>query len=158
MLRHHVRHFWNFGDPPQLLNSLVGIAPQLLQLCAPRDQGREGFGEDVLIEVGSEYLSIGNMDTVVVQVHGTAVVDVHVGGDADEEDEEGGDKDGNVVLFLEEEAGERDTDVVGTGAIGVAILLEVFPGLFFGQNLTATLIRVNYLDWLNLPCMLWSIG
>jgi hypothetical protein len=37
-----------------------------------------------------------------------------------------------VVLFLEEESGEGDTDVVGAGAIGVSVLAEVLSGFFYG--------------------------
>ena len=50
-----------------------------------------------------------------------------------------------MVLFLEQESGKRNTHVVGAGTIRVAVLAEVLSGLFYGQNLTATYIRVNSL-------------
>ena len=48
-----------------------------------------------------------------------------------------------MILFLEEESGQRDADVVGAGAVGVTVLAEVLTGLFYGKNLTETYIRVN---------------
>ena len=48
-----------------------------------------------------------------------------------------------MILFLEEESGQCDSDVVGAGAVGVTVLAEVLTGLFYGENLTETYIRVN---------------
>jgi len=62
--------------------------------------------------VSSKYLPVGDMDAIIVQIHGASIVDVHVCGDADQKDKERDDQHGNVVLFHEEESGERDTDVV----------------------------------------------
>ena len=52
------------------------------------------------------------MDAIIVQIHGASIVDVNICGDADQKDKERDDQHGNVVLFHEEESGERDTDVV----------------------------------------------
>ena len=62
--------------------------------------------------MSSKYLPVGDMDAIIVQINGASIVDVNICGDADQKDKERDDQHGNVVLFHEEESGERDTDVV----------------------------------------------
>ena len=55
--------------------------------------------------------------------------------DAHQQDEEGKDQDGKVVLGIKKHLGQSDGDIVAAGSVGVAILLEVLVSSLVGQDL-----------------------
>jgi hypothetical protein len=103
----------------------------------------EGLGEDQGYVLGNQVLvqtlTIGsfifNQDTVLVLGCRVSKVNVEEAGHYDQKDEEGAAEDGNLVFGLQQELGQGDRNVVGSGAVGVAILLEVLIGNIVGQNL-----------------------
>ena len=55
--------------------------------------------------------------------------------DAHQQDEEGKEQDGKVVLSIKKHPGQSDGDIVATRSVGVAILLEVLVSSLIGQDL-----------------------
>ena len=103
----------------------------------------EGLGEDQGYVLGNQVLVqtltirsfIFNQDTVFVLGCRVSKVNVEEARHNDQKDEEGAAEDGDLVIGLQQELGQGDRNVVRSGPVGVAILLEVIIGNVIGQNL-----------------------
>jgi len=91
--------------------------------------------EKVFVELASVNSFVFKKNTLFIFNRGVSKVQVKEAWDDDQEDEKGAEQHWDMVVCLEKEMGEGNSDIVATRAVGVAILLKVIVCGFIGQNL-----------------------